>query len=355
MTMEDRGSRMEDCGRRIDHRPVLTTFPSSVLDSRSSIFHPPSSILDPQSSSALVDFQTGDIRWRVTPDCRDRLLIPYGFRLQEWLQTGEAVTVKHSPHRTVYRVQLPGLSFYLKQNRVSDLRIWIRQLVRPSKAAMEFERARAVANCGIPTAMPLGLGERSGGQGPSDSFLITRCLEDTEPLSTFIEQTLSAFESTRQTIVRQQLARELGKFIAQIHQSGVLHNDLHAGNILVRLEPDDRPQLFLIDLHAVKIGRSLRWAASRANLVVLSHWFMIHAGRTDRFRFWRSYLKARQESKIENRRWSIENGGSSVEQGGSKQGNEKISRQNAESQRFLGIFASWREKPLPRSSILDPQ
>jgi serine/threonine protein kinase len=161
---------------------------------------------------------------------------------------------------------------------------------------MEFERALAVANRGIPTATPLGLGERIEGWGPSDSFLITRCLEDTEPLSTFIEQKLAALVSTRQVLVRQRLARELGKFIAQIHQSGILHNDLHAGNILVRLEADDQPRLFLIDLHGVKVGGPLSWNASRANLVVLSHWFMIHAGQTDRLRFWRSYLSSRWAS-----------------------------------------------------------
>ncbi len=214
---------------------------------------------------------------------------------------GQAVAVKHGPHRAVYRVDLPGLSFYLKHNRVTDLRTWVRQLVRPSKAAMEFERARAVAELGIPTVIPLGLGEGSEGWGPSDNFLVTRSLEDTEPLSTFIEQTLPTLEASRQERVRRRLACRLGEFLHEIHEAGIVHNDLHAGNILVRLQADDCPRLFLIDLHAVRTGPPLSWPARRANLVVLSHWFMIYASRTDRLRFFRSYIRIRNsESEIRN-------------------------------------------------------
>ena len=32
----------------------------------------------------------------------------------------------------------------------------------------------------------------------------------------------------------QHLARELGSLLGRIHQAGILHNDLHTGNILVR-------------------------------------------------------------------------------------------------------------------------
>src|SRR6266851_4846801 len=315
--MEDRRLRMEDGGSKIEDRRSIIAKPghpqSSILDPRSSILDSPSSILDCpstlHSSSEMIEVHSGGMRWRMTSECRDRLLGPAGFRLEEWRETGQAVPVKHSPHRTVYRVNLPGLSFYLKQNRVIDFRTWLRQLVRPSKAAIEFEHAATVADRGIPTALPLGLGERIEGWGPGDSFFITRCLEDTEPLSTFIEHTLAAIEGTRQVLVRQRLARELAGFIAQIHEAGVLHNDLHAGNILVRLEADDRPRLFLIDLHAVKIGRPLSWPASRANLVVLSHWFMIHASRTDRLRFWRCYLMARQRISDE---WKVMSDESSI-------------------------------------------
>jgi hypothetical protein len=53
-------------------------------------------------------------------------------------------------------------------------------------------------------------------------------------------------------------------------------------------------------LHAVHTGNPLSRRASQANLMILSHWFMIRAGRTDRLRFWRSYWKARYKDLRES-------------------------------------------------------
>jgi tRNA A-37 threonylcarbamoyl transferase component Bud32 len=241
----------------------------------------------------LNEVKAGGLHWLVRPDCREQLLGPDGLRLEEWLRTGLAQVVKHGPHRTVYRIALPKLSVYLKHYRLPDLRSWLRQLVRPAKARMEYERALAVAERAIPTVAPLALGEGGPGAGPSESFLITQSLEGAEPLSTFIEHILPPLGQQRQTLIRQRLARALGVFVARLHDAGILHNDFHAANLLVRLEKDDRPCLFLIDLHAACLGRSLSWSNSRENLVILNRWFVLHVSRSDRCRFWRSYRQAR--------------------------------------------------------------
>src|SRR5207248_787133 len=125
----------------------------------------------------------GGVRWQVVPECRAELLGPDGLRLDEWLRRGQAAVVKHGPHRTVYRVALAGGTVYIKHYRLADVRAWLRQLVRPPKARMEFERALHVAARHVPTVVPLAVGERDPGAGPRDSFLITRSLDDAEPLS----------------------------------------------------------------------------------------------------------------------------------------------------------------------------
>src|SRR5260370_15397820 len=131
---------------------------SSIFQAQPSLSHASASI---DSASGMVEIHVAGMRWLIAPEYQDLLLGAEGLRLQECLETGQVVAVKQGPHRAVYRVDLPGLSFYLKHNRVTDLRTWVRQLVRPSKAAMEFERAQAVAGRGIPTVIPLGLGEGS--------------------------------------------------------------------------------------------------------------------------------------------------------------------------------------------------
>jgi hypothetical protein len=244
-------------------------------------------------TAPLDELTTGGVRWQVVPECRERLFGPEGLLLDQWLRDGNARVVKHGPHRTVYRVTLPGLDFHLKHFRLHDTRAWLRELVRPSKARMEYTRARAVAGRDVRTITPLALGEVCGGGGPSDSFLITQTLGGVEPLNLFLERTLPALAAPRRSLIRLRLAGVLGEFIARLHNAGIVHHDLHAGNLLLHLGPGDEPVLFLIDLHAVHLGGPLGWAASRANLVVLNRWFILRASRTDRLRFWDVYHRHR--------------------------------------------------------------
>jgi hypothetical protein len=94
--------------------------------------------------------------------------------------------------------------------------------------------------------------------------------------------------------LREQLATKLGKLVAKIHDAGILHHDLHAANLLVRIGPEDRVELFVIDLLAVKVGPPLDWASSRDNLVTMNCWFTFRVHRSDRLRFWKAYFEARQ-------------------------------------------------------------
>ncbi len=234
----------------------------------------------------------GGFRWTMAPGLETPLLGDSGLRLAEWLRTGQAHIVKQGPHRIVYRVELPGLCFYLKHNRVSDARAWLRQLVRPSKARCEYESALAVAARGVPTVSPLAFGEQAALRG-GESVLITRGLDGCIPLNLFLARTLPRLESAHRSRIRQRLAEELGLLVARIHDAGILHNDFHTGNILVCLDADDEIRLYLIDLNSVRLGPPLDQARSLDNLVMLNSWFVLHVNRTDRLRFWKAYFLAR--------------------------------------------------------------
>jgi hypothetical protein len=240
-----------------------------------------------------LEITAGGIRWWVAPECRDELFGPEGIRLEEWLRRGQASVVKQGPHRAVYRIELPGLRCHLKHNRITDVRAWLRGVVRPSKARSEYRRALKVAARGVPTIVPLALGEECRPTRPRESFLLTRTLDGTTMLHAFVETRLPALPPARRARLRQRLAVRLGEFIARVHQAGVQHHDLHCGNILVHLDADEQPHLFLVDLQAVRLGPPLDWPASRDNLVILNRWPSLFASRSDRLRFWRSYCRAR--------------------------------------------------------------
>jgi hypothetical protein len=180
----------------------------------------------------------GGFRWEVAPECRDALLGPEGLRLDVWLRDGLAEVVKHGPHRTVYRVRLPGLDCFVKHYRMHDTRAWLRELVRPSKARMECERAHAVGAAGVATVEPLALGEQVR-LGPGDSFLVTRTLDDTMPLGAYLESQFALLSAARQTPCA--TTGETQGSSGAAARRGVTHRDLHAGNLLLRLGAGDEP------------------------------------------------------------------------------------------------------------------
>jgi tRNA A-37 threonylcarbamoyl transferase component Bud32 len=242
--------------------------------------------------SPPLEITVGGMRWWVAPECRDQLLGPEGLHLEKWLQDGQATVVKQGPHRVVYRIELAGLHCHLKHNRISDLRSWMRALVRPSKARTEYRRALKVAARGVSTIFPLALGERADGRA-GDSFLLTRTLDGAMMFHTYVETKLVDMPADRQARLRQRLAVRLGEFIGRVHEAGIHHHDLHCGNILVQVSPDDQPRFYLVDLQVVRLGSSLSWRSSLANLVVLNRWPSLRASRADRLRFWRAYCRAR--------------------------------------------------------------
>jgi tRNA A-37 threonylcarbamoyl transferase component Bud32 len=230
--------------------------------------------------------------WHLTPEA-DSVLGPAGPDLDRWLADGLAAVVKSNPQRTVYRVMLPGGTVYVKHCRINGPRAWAREVLRPAKARLEFENALALRDRGIPAVVPLAWG-RPRAVAPGESFVITLSTDGAVLFLDFIEKTLPALPPAERTAVRRRLARSLGEFMARLHDAGVAHPDPHPGNLLVELPGSHVPRFHLIDLHAVRIGRPLSWAASRANLVIYNRWFQLRASRADRLRFWHAYGRNRR-------------------------------------------------------------
>lgn len=232
-------------------------------------------------------------RWQLPAEHQDLLLGRDGLRLDEWRAAGRLRVVKRVRYRTIYHVTLPGLDFYLKHYPIVDLRSWLRQLVRPSKALGEYRKAIEIARRGLSTFMPLGLGERPTLLGAAESYLLSYSLVGTEPLSDFVEQTLPTLPAGQRVLLGPRLAVAIGEYIGRMHDAGILHHDLHAGNLLVRIAPDDRPVFFLVDLHAVSLRPRLDWPTSRENLIVFNRWLSRSLSRTDRLRCWEAYCRSR--------------------------------------------------------------
>src|SRR5207245_3852856 len=68
------------------------------------------------AATGLTTIRTAGRRWHLAPEAA-AILGPDGPDLERWLADGSAEVVKTGPHRTVYRVRLPGGMVYVKHCR----------------------------------------------------------------------------------------------------------------------------------------------------------------------------------------------------------------------------------------------
>ncbi|MFO0957665.1 MAG: lipopolysaccharide kinase InaA family protein [Isosphaeraceae bacterium] len=253
---------------------------------------------DPATNPPFRDwpaFRAGPKSWKVDPGWRDAFADDQGFRIDRWKSEGRLHVVKSSPFRVVYRVDLDRGTVYIKHFLVPDLRTKLRQWFRRGKGRNECLHALELARLGIPTIRPLAIGERRRWGFLLENYLITLGLDGSRSLQEVYEQDLPDREEPSRGRLRRALAIELGKLTAQLHEAGFVHLDLHPGNFLVRFAADDRPRLYLIDLDAVRYRPGLGWSESMDNLALLDHYFGFRASRTDRYRAFLAYLRARSD------------------------------------------------------------
>jgi hypothetical protein len=126
------------------------------------------------------------------------------------------------------------------------------------------------------------------------------------PLDEFVEKRLPAWPARRRTRMRQELAEALAVLTARLHDAGFVHQDFHPGNLLVRVGDDDRPNLTMIDLDALRAVPGMSWSDAGKNLALLNHYFWLRCDRTDRQRFLRCYLRARRGAPPDRRAFARE-------------------------------------------------
>ncbi len=216
--------------------------------------------------------------------------------LAVWMRSGLATLVKQNHQRSIWKVALPAFTVYFKRSRANTPRAWLRDILRPSKAQLEFENALALLAAGIGCTEPLAWG-MTDGLWPGESFVITREQAGAVPLDAFLERPLSPRQ-------RRTLAVSFGAFLAKLHRAGVAHPDAHPGNFLIEWPEDAPPNFFLLDIHAIRYTEDMK-AESEGTLLLLNRWFQMRTTRTDRLRFWKAFrqsLDATDADRDEGRR-----------------------------------------------------
>src|SRR4029079_19467853 len=135
-----------------------------------------------------------------------------------------------------------------------------------------------------------------------DSYLVTEAVPQACSLDEFLACREPHVPPAERVRLRCRVIAGSGRLCARAHDAGVYHDDLHGGNILVRLdtcsidgaaESTAVPELLLVDLPGVQLSGPLDARRPRDSLAMLCAGFLRRISETDRLRFWRAYLAER--------------------------------------------------------------
>ncbi|MBI2900667.1 MAG: phosphotransferase [Planctomycetes bacterium] len=170
----------------------------------------------------------------------------------------EGEVVKENSARTVWRVRGAGL--YVKRFAPKLLR---------DRARREADLLGALARAGVPCPRPVATARDARG-----TYLVTEEIAGARDLYSLIAEGAPH--------VRRHLA-SVAALLRRLHDAGFEHQDLHAGNVLVR---DD--EMFVLDVHRARRGR-LSAARRLGGVAFMAMSFSDMVPLTEVHRFFRAY------------------------------------------------------------------
>ncbi len=191
------------------------------------------------------------------------------------------VMVKHNVPRTVWRHDGPEGVLYLKHfHNVSPWHRLRRRLGR-SGAIREMRFSELLSPRGVATPKVLAACCSGGIE-----WVITEGVAGAVQADEWHAERRAAGDhrAIRATTVA------LARLVGRMHALGVIHHDLHCGNVLVL--PDDPGRVVLMDLHRMARHRRLSRHARAANLAQLFGDRRLWTTRSQRLRFLSHYLRA---------------------------------------------------------------
>lgn len=200
--------------------------------------------------------------------------------------------VKATEKRRVLR--LPGV--YLKEVYYRGIRRWLKTLFGGT-ACKEGRKALLLAQKGVASPQIIAFGREMRSGLILRDVLINREVPDSRRLYDVM------FDEYRSCtfLEKLDLIRNFAEFIHRIHQAGIMHHDLHIGNILIRKD-DTGTHFFLLDSDRIRFfNGSLTPEKKAENLSLLLINFQKLTTRTERFRFLKYYGNLEGKERLDGR------------------------------------------------------
>ena len=182
-----------------------------------------------------------------------------------------------------------GNGIYIKYFKCNGYSDYIKYLFVPTRTRTEWEVGNALLSQNINTALPLAIAKKR-----TYSLLVTEAVTDSEEFMGFCQTNYEGTLSEEKDAEKKKLLDKLAGFIRKIHEKGVCHYDLHAGNVLIKFKNNHSHSihdcdLYLMDLHRVKILKSMSFRKRLHNLAQIYNSLLSILTESDKLDFLRSY------------------------------------------------------------------
>ena len=159
-----------------------------------------------------------------------------------------------------------GKTLFIKLFRITGRWQRWKYLVRPSRAAQEWTISQFLQDRGIMTPNTLGMLEKRRHGMLDACVFVTEAIQGAQDL---LERCRRGCDDKAQPSWKQGILNSLAETTRKIHDIGLFHRDLHAGNFLLT---DQEPlSLYLVDLHQAQRRRKLSKANRLWNIGQLFH------------------------------------------------------------------------------------
>jgi tRNA A-37 threonylcarbamoyl transferase component Bud32 len=156
----------------------------------------------------------------------------------------EGITVDDRGRNTIKKFELPELEVNVKSfKRPHLINSFAYKYIRKSKARRSYEYGLELLKRGLNTPDPLAYFEYSNALGVGKSYYFSRHLN--------YDYTFFDLREKYEDPFFRNILREFSKFAFDLHEKGVYHKDLSAGNILITCS-DQSSSFNLIDLNRMK-------------------------------------------------------------------------------------------------------
>lgn len=196
-----------------------------------------------------------------------------------------------------------GLSkdFYYKEFTPRNWRDFIYLPFRGSRASRAYNGAKLLIETGLCAVESVCIGEQLFIGVIRRSFIVTAAIDDALGVESIIKNFLTDKGRRDGLRDKRNFLLQFGGTIGQMHHHGIVHGDLRIGNILVK--QNYKNEICFLDNERNR--RYLRIPARQRlkNLVQVNMFLSSYITRTDRLRFWTSYLDMNPELKSQERKW----------------------------------------------------